>query len=201
MNPSSRQAPPDPLCCVRLRVSQDTRSVRLNVNLHDVLNLSSISIDVLHLLSILNRCSPPLVNSQSRFSTCRLRSLRAADSSPLSDPERQPRTSSSYAAARSLQAVVHFPLGHVFGPHVSGVFDSRHFHGGQGTACHCLLHPQDLRMAMSHSSYSASWGDRFRRCGTHSYTWLYHFCHVSSHGHCAQTSRCTLGQRVELRFA
>ena len=49
------------LRCVRLHVSQDTRlvatrrtldfwlSVRLNVNLHDVLNLSSISIDVLDL--------------------------------------------------------------------------------------------------------------------------------------------------------
>ena len=64
MNASSRQASLDPLCCVRLHVSQDTRlvstrctlefrlSVRLNVNLHDVLNLSSISIEFLDLLSV-----------------------------------------------------------------------------------------------------------------------------------------------------
>ena len=70
------------------------------------------------------------------FLTCRFRSLRAADSSPLCDPERQPRTSSSYAAVRSLQPFVHFPLGLVYRPHVSGVFDSRHFHDGQLTACH-----------------------------------------------------------------
>ena len=64
VNASPRQAPPDHLCCVRLHVSRDSRlvstrctlvfwlSVRLNVNLHDVLNLSSISINVLDSLSI-----------------------------------------------------------------------------------------------------------------------------------------------------
>ena len=99
------------------------------------------------------------------FLTCRFRGLRAANSSPLCDPERQPRTSSSYAAARSLQAFVHFLQGQVFPPLVSGIFDSPHFHEGQLTPCHCLLHPQDLRMEMFHSSHSASGGDRFRRCG------------------------------------
>ena len=56
------------------------------------------------------------------FLTSRFRSRRAADSSPLCDPTRQPRTSSSYAAARSLQAFVHLLLGQVFRHHVSRVF-------------------------------------------------------------------------------
>ena len=30
---------------------------------------------------------------------------------------------------------------------------------------------------------------------------FYHLCHFSSHGHRAQSSRCTLGQRVKLSFA
>ena len=52
--------------------------------------------------------------SQSMFSTsCRFRSRRAADSSLLCDPQRQPRTSSRYAATCSLQALVHLPLGQV----------------------------------------------------------------------------------------
>ena len=54
------------------------------------------------------------------FWTSCFRSLRAAESSPLCDPKRQPGTSSSCVAARSLQAFVHFPLGQVFRPHVSG---------------------------------------------------------------------------------
>ena len=91
--------------------------------------------------------------SQSMFLTCRFRGRRAADSSPLCDPKRQPRPSNGDFATCSLQALVHFPLSQVFPLQISGIFNSRHFFpDGQLTACHRLLHPQDLGMEMSHSA-------------------------------------------------
>ena len=54
--------------------------------------------------------------SQSMFLTCRFRSRRAADSSLLCGPKRQPRPSSGCAATRSLQAFVQFSLSNGFIP-------------------------------------------------------------------------------------
>ena len=54
------------------------------------------------------------------ISTCRFHSRRAAGSSFLRDPQRQPRTSSRCAATCSSHAFVHLPLGHVFRPQMSG---------------------------------------------------------------------------------
>ena len=96
------------LCCVRLHVSLDTRlgfnaaylDFKLSVRQSQPMFLTFCQSQSMFLTSC---------QSQSMFLTCRLRCLRAADSSPLCDPERQPRTSSSYAADRSLQAFVHVP--------------------------------------------------------------------------------------------
>ena len=58
----------------------------------------------------------------------------------LCDPERQPRTSSSYAAVCSLQAFVNFPLSQVFRLHVGGFFrlpalSRRSAHGAPAASC------------------------------------------------------------------
>ena len=156
------------LCCVRLSPRPSGHKARFQ---RYVLLTSSC------LIVNLNRCPQPVVSVAAE----------PLDSSSLCDPKRHTRPSSSYAAARSssIRAVPSEPR-----------VCTRQFHDGQLTACHRLLHPQDLGIEISHSSHSAVRGNRFRRCGVHTYTWLYHLCHVSSHCHCVQSSRCTLGQRV-----
>ena len=104
-------------------------------------------------------------------------------------------------ASCSPQALAHFLLSQVFRPHAGGIFRlpalSRwSAHGvpppfvprrlGHGEVS--LAPPRALRQ-----SASALWRP-------HTYTWFHHLCHVISHGHCAQSSRCTLGQRAELCF-
>ena len=153
----------EPLTIFRTRLRSTLRllefwlSVRLNVNLHDVLNLSSISIDVLDLLSI-------------SFDVLGLSFPSPLAQVPPCDPKRHPRPTSSDMASFSLQASVHFHLSQEFRPHASGIFDSQHFHDGHLTTYH-LLHAQDLSMEMSHPPHSSPRRDRFRRCGLHTYTW------------------------------
>ena len=81
-------------------------------------------------------------------------------------------------------------MSQVFRLHVSGIFDSRHFHDGQLTARHRLLHPQDLGMEMSHSlrlrALRQSPSTRWRSCRTRGFTT---FDMSRSHGDCAQSSR------------
>ena len=140
----------EPFTIFRTRVRSTLRtlefwlSVRLNVNLHD----DSTCRQYQSMFSISCQCQP-------MFLTCRFRSRRAGDSSLLCDSKRHSRPSSGDKASCSLQAFVHFPLSQMFHLHVSGIFDSPHFHDGQLTACHRLLHPQDLGMEMSHSLHSA----------------------------------------------
>ena len=110
MNPSSNQASPD-ICAACVSTSLRTQG--------SVSTLRSLDFQ----LSV--RQSRPL------FLTSCFGSLKAADSSPLCDPKRQPRTSSSYTTARSFRAFVRFLLGQVFRPHVSGVFAPRHFRDDQ----------------------------------------------------------------------
>ena len=119
----------------------------------------------------------------------------------LRDPQRQPRTSSRYAATCSSHAFVHLPLSQVFRPHIGGVFTPWPSRDGELWAGERLWHPQDLGMKVSHSPHSPSRGDRLRRRGVHSCTWLDHLGQISSRGHCAKSSRSTLGQCVKLCFA
>ena len=79
--------------------------------------------------------------SVTMFLICfRVRSPGPLDSGALCDPKRHLRPPSGDMASCSPQAFVHSPLSQVFRSHVSGIFDSWHFH----EACHRFLYPQDL---------------------------------------------------------
>ena len=138
--------------------------------------------------------------SQSMFLTCRFRSRRAADSSPLCDPERHPRPSSGDVAACSLQAFVHFPLSQVFRPmsaefSTPSTFTMVSSRRATASCTHktwvwrCLTRPTPRLEVIA---IDAGASTRTRGFTT--------FCHVGSHGHCAQSSRCTLGQCVKTQL-
>ena len=136
------------------------------------------------------------------FFTCRFRSPAGPLTQvPCATPKRHPRPSSNYAATSSLQAFVHSPSE----PSVS--FPCRRDVQVPGTFT--TVSPRRATASCTHMTW-------VRRCLTRSTPRLdaiafdavastrtrgfYHLHHVSSHGHWAQSSRCTLGQRVKLSF-
>ena len=169
----------EPITISRTRVRSTLRtlefwlSVRLKVNLHDVLNLSSIPHDVIDLLSI----SIDVLNL-------------------LCDPKRHPRPSSGDMAACSLQAFVHLLLSQVFRSHVGGISTPGTFTmvSSRRATASCthqtwvwrrLTRPTPRLEAIAFDAVAST-----RTRGFNTFA-------ISA---AMATARCTLGQRVKLRF-
>ena len=143
----------------------------------------------------------PTITFEASISIDVLDLLAIAGSSLLCDHQRQPRTSSHYAATCSSHAFGHLPLSQVFRPKSAGFSHPGTFAmvGSRRATASCTHKTWVWRCLTRHAPRLEAIA--FDAVASHSYTWLDHLCHVSSHGHFAKSSRSTLGQRGYARPA